>query len=173
MSSSKKFTCKGTLRKVFICLRPHPLLDFCLGWCSNCAGSESGQIQSVNYCRICCPAQLSTPPPHPLPATQCLIYYTLTQGWEGGGGGVPFQVNFYIFFLWPVNFVLVNPRVPYANSTVQFCTSSEESQQCNTTKIPETVQNPQISNRIRKRPYSWWEGVWEENKKFSETVPLE
>ncbi len=25
----KKFTCKGTLRQVFICLRPPPLLGFC------------------------------------------------------------------------------------------------------------------------------------------------
>jgi hypothetical protein len=28
----KKFTCKGTLRQVFICLRPPPLIGFCLGW---------------------------------------------------------------------------------------------------------------------------------------------
>ncbi len=28
----KKLTCKGTLRQVFICLRPPPLLGFCLGW---------------------------------------------------------------------------------------------------------------------------------------------
>ncbi len=27
----KKFTCKGTLQHVFICLRPPPLLGFCLG----------------------------------------------------------------------------------------------------------------------------------------------
>ncbi len=32
MSSCKKLTCKGTLRQVFICLRPPPLLVFCLGW---------------------------------------------------------------------------------------------------------------------------------------------
>ena len=31
----KKFTCKGTLRQVFICL----------GWSSNFLGSESGQTQ--------------------------------------------------------------------------------------------------------------------------------
>jgi hypothetical protein len=40
MSSPKKFTYKGTLRQVFICLRPPPLLGFCLGWSSNFAGSE-------------------------------------------------------------------------------------------------------------------------------------
>jgi hypothetical protein len=43
----KKNFCKGTLRQVFICLRPPPLLDCCLGWSSNFVGSESGQIQSV------------------------------------------------------------------------------------------------------------------------------
>ncbi len=31
MSSSKKMTCKWTLRQLFICLRPPPLLGFCLG----------------------------------------------------------------------------------------------------------------------------------------------
>ncbi len=35
MSSSKKLTYKGTLRQVFICLRPPSLLGFCLGWSSN------------------------------------------------------------------------------------------------------------------------------------------
>jgi hypothetical protein len=31
MSSSKKVIWKGTLRQVFICLKPLPLLGFCLG----------------------------------------------------------------------------------------------------------------------------------------------
>ncbi len=48
----KKIYCKGTLRQVLICLRPPPLLGFCLGWSSNFAGSEYGQMQSVNSCRI-------------------------------------------------------------------------------------------------------------------------
>jgi hypothetical protein len=43
----KKLTCKRTLRQVFICLRPPPLLGSCLGWSSNFVGSEAGQIQSV------------------------------------------------------------------------------------------------------------------------------
>jgi hypothetical protein len=43
----KKFTGKGTLRQVFICPKPPPLLGFCLGWPSNFVGSEFGQIQSV------------------------------------------------------------------------------------------------------------------------------
>jgi hypothetical protein len=43
-----KLPCKGTLRQVFICLRPSPLLGFCLGWStSNSVGSESDQILSV------------------------------------------------------------------------------------------------------------------------------
>jgi hypothetical protein len=47
MSLSKKMTRKGTLWQVFICLNPPPLLGFCLGWCINFVGSESGQKQSV------------------------------------------------------------------------------------------------------------------------------
>ncbi len=43
----KKMTCEGTSRQVLICLRPPPLLGFCLGWCNNFVGSESGQKQSV------------------------------------------------------------------------------------------------------------------------------
>jgi hypothetical protein len=43
----KKFTCVGTLWQVFICLRPPPLLGYCLRWSNNFVGSESGQIQSV------------------------------------------------------------------------------------------------------------------------------
>ncbi len=43
MSASKKMTCKGTLRQVFICLRPPPLRGFCLGWSNNFVGSESAQ----------------------------------------------------------------------------------------------------------------------------------
>jgi hypothetical protein len=31
----KKLTCKGTLRQVFIRLKPPPLLGFCLWWLSN------------------------------------------------------------------------------------------------------------------------------------------
>jgi hypothetical protein len=43
----KKLTFEGTLRQVFICLRPTSLLGFCLGWSSNFVRSESGQIKSV------------------------------------------------------------------------------------------------------------------------------
>jgi hypothetical protein len=42
----KKFICKGTLRQVFICQRPPPLLVFFWGWSRNVVGSESGQIHS-------------------------------------------------------------------------------------------------------------------------------
>jgi len=40
----KKLASSPTL---FICLSPHPLLGYCLGWSTNFVGSESGQIQSV------------------------------------------------------------------------------------------------------------------------------
>jgi hypothetical protein len=46
-SDPQRNTGKGTLRQMFICLRPPPLLGFCLGRCSNFVGSESGQKQSV------------------------------------------------------------------------------------------------------------------------------
>jgi hypothetical protein len=65
MSSSKKFTCKGTLRQVFICLRPPPLLGFCSGWSSNLVASESGQMQSVKLLQNMVSKQDSTPPPPP------------------------------------------------------------------------------------------------------------
>ncbi len=34
---------------VFICLRPHTLLGFCLRWCVSFVGYESGQIQRAEY----------------------------------------------------------------------------------------------------------------------------
>jgi hypothetical protein len=79
----KNWPIKG--RQVFICLRPPPLLGFCLGWSGNFVGSESGQTQRVKLLQ-----QYSTP--QPLPATYCpacivcTVYCTLTQG-RGEGGG--------------------------------------------------------------------------------------
>ncbi len=76
MSSSKKFTSEGTLRQVFICLRPPPLIGFCLGWSSSIVGSESGKILNVKILqnmvsnRTLCPN---------------LRHYTHTV--YGGGGG--------------------------------------------------------------------------------------
>jgi hypothetical protein len=84
MSSSKKLTCKGTLRQVFLCLTPPPLLGFCLGWSSNFVGSESGQIQSVKL--LYNMVSNRNRHPQPLPATHCLyILYCETGkgGWEG------------------------------------------------------------------------------------------
>jgi hypothetical protein len=43
----KKLICKGTLRQVFICMRPPPLLGFWLGRQGNFVFSESGRLQSV------------------------------------------------------------------------------------------------------------------------------
>jgi hypothetical protein len=81
MSLSKKVTCIGTLRQVFICLRPSPLP---MGLCSNFVGSESGQKQSAKLLHIWSPTQLNIPPSQPL--TVC-IYYILTLG-RGGVKGV-------------------------------------------------------------------------------------
>ncbi len=59
----KKFTWKGTFRQVFICLRPPPLLGFCLGWCRNFVGSESCQKESVKIQQIWSSTQLKPPTP--------------------------------------------------------------------------------------------------------------
>jgi hypothetical protein len=74
----KKLARKGTLRQVLICLRPPPLLGFCLGWFSNFLGSESGQILSVKLLQNM--VSNRTPYPRPLPNTVHLF----TQ-WRGGG----------------------------------------------------------------------------------------
>jgi len=47
-----KMTSKGTVRKVFICLRPPPLVGLCLGWSSDFVGSESGKLQIVKLLQI-------------------------------------------------------------------------------------------------------------------------
>ncbi len=70
----RKLTCKGTLRQMFICLRPPPLLDFCLGWSSNFVGSESGQIQSVNLLQNMVSNRTQHSPP---PSSHTLSVYIL------------------------------------------------------------------------------------------------
>jgi hypothetical protein len=55
------FTCKETLRQVFICLKHPSLLGYCLGWSSNFVGSKSGQIRSVKLLQY----MDSTHPPPP------------------------------------------------------------------------------------------------------------
>ncbi len=77
-SSSKNFTCKGTLRQVFLCLSatPFPFIGFCLGWSSNFVGSESGQIQSVKLLEN----MVSNRTPNPVPPYSILIH-------KGNGGG--------------------------------------------------------------------------------------
>jgi hypothetical protein len=57
-----KFTCKGTLRQVFICLRTPSPRRF-LWWSRNFVGSESGQIQSVKFLQNM--ASNRTQHPHP------------------------------------------------------------------------------------------------------------
>jgi hypothetical protein len=78
----KKFTCKGTLQQVFICLGPPPLPGFCLGWSSNFVRSESGQIQSVKLFQNMVSNRTQHPPPSP-GHTLSMINCTLTQG-RGG-----------------------------------------------------------------------------------------
>jgi hypothetical protein len=65
-----KLTSKGTLWQVFICLRPPPLLGFCLGWCSNFVGSEFGQNQSTKLLQNMV-YNTTQHPLYPLPASHC------------------------------------------------------------------------------------------------------
>jgi hypothetical protein len=69
---------KGTLRQVFICLRPRPLLGFCLGRCSNFLGFEFGQIKVLNSGRIWSPTEPISPPP--LHTVYVYTVYLFTQG---------------------------------------------------------------------------------------------
>jgi hypothetical protein len=80
----KKLTCKGTLRPVFICLRPLPFYVFIWGGLANFVVSESGQIQSVKLLQNMVSNRTQHPPPLPW-ATHCL--YTLYfDTWNWGGG---------------------------------------------------------------------------------------
>jgi hypothetical protein len=67
---------------------------FCLGWCSNLAGSESGLKQSVKLLQnmIYNTTQHPPPHPHPQPHTVC-IYSTFTLGRGGGVGEVREKVE--------------------------------------------------------------------------------
>jgi hypothetical protein len=67
-SHLKKLTCKETLRQVFICLRPSPLLGFCLGWSKPLNNMVSNKTQHP-------------PPSH----SHTLSVYTVL--WAGKGGG--------------------------------------------------------------------------------------
>jgi hypothetical protein len=63
-----------------------PLLGFCLGWCSNFVGSESGQKQSIKLLQIMV-SNTTQHPPQP-PPSHTLSVYTVLWLWEGGGVGV-------------------------------------------------------------------------------------
>jgi hypothetical protein len=80
----KKVTCKGTLRQVFICLRPPPLLGCCLGLSCNFAGSDSGQIECVKLLRNMVSNRTQQPPPTP---SHTLSVYTVLRHREESGGG--------------------------------------------------------------------------------------
>ncbi len=57
---------------------------FCLGWCSNFVGPESGLKQSVKLPQIMVYNTSRHPPPSPTPT---LSVYTVRLLWEGGGWG--------------------------------------------------------------------------------------
>ncbi len=69
---------------MFICLRPPPLLGFCLRWYSNFVGSESGQQEIVKLIQNMVSNTTQHSPTPSQPHTIC-IYCTLTLG-KGGGG---------------------------------------------------------------------------------------
>ncbi len=102
----KKLTCKGTLRQVFICLRPPPLLGICLGWSSSFVGSESGQKQSVKSLQNMVSNTIQHPPPQPLPDPGSRIQSFLPPGSRGKkaqdpGSRIPYpdpQHCFLLFF---------------------------------------------------------------------------
>jgi hypothetical protein len=71
-----------TLRQVFICQRPPPILGFCLGSVGFLLVLNLVRNRVLNSCRRWSPTQLNNPPP--LPATYCqCILCTLTLG-RGG-----------------------------------------------------------------------------------------
>jgi hypothetical protein len=72
------------LRQVFICLRPPPLLGFCLGWSSNIPVLNLVRHIVLKSYRIWSPTGLNTPT-HSQPHNVC-IHCTLTQGREGRVG---------------------------------------------------------------------------------------
>ncbi len=77
----KKLTCKGTLRQMYICLRPPPLLGFCLGWsCTFWIWSDTECWTPAEY-----GLQQDSKPSTPLPATHYLFILYLD---IGGGGGL-------------------------------------------------------------------------------------
>jgi hypothetical protein len=70
---------EGTLRQVFICLRPPPLLGFCLLWSSLAILKV---LNLVIYAEN--GLQQDSAPPPPLPATDCLCILYFDTG-KGGG----------------------------------------------------------------------------------------
>ncbi len=78
------FTSNGTLRQMFICLRPSPLLGYWLGWSRDFLDVESGQIQNVKLLQNMISNRTQRPPPppsHTLP-----VQYVLDFDFGKGGG---------------------------------------------------------------------------------------
>jgi hypothetical protein len=69
---------------MFICLRPPPLLGFCLGWSSKFVDFESGQIQSAKLLQN----MVSIRTPEPPDTLYPFIQYSYTNR-EGGRLNVP------------------------------------------------------------------------------------
>jgi hypothetical protein len=63
---------------------------FCLEWCSNFVGSQSGQKQSVRLLQNVVYNTTQYPPPPPPTATHCLyiLYIYFGKGGRGGGGQI-------------------------------------------------------------------------------------
>ncbi len=82
----KKGIWKGTLQQVFICLRPHPFLDFCLGvveqFCKFWIWSDTDCKTPKEY-GLQHDSTPTTPPPPP-PHSMC-FYILYFDNREGGG----------------------------------------------------------------------------------------
>jgi hypothetical protein len=79
----KKGPVKGLAAGVFFCLRPPPLLGFCLGWSSNFVGSEPVQIQSVKLLQNMVFKRILPHHTHFQPYTVFVMYTVLETG-KGG-----------------------------------------------------------------------------------------
>ncbi len=84
MSPSKKWTCKGILLQVFICLRSPSLLGFCLGWSTSFVGSQYKTLATLAEYGL---QQNPIPPPPPPPVTHCISISIIQYTYSHKGGG--------------------------------------------------------------------------------------
>jgi hypothetical protein len=91
MSPSKKNDLLRDFAPGVFYLRAPPLLGFCLGWCRNFVGYESGQIQSDKLLQN----MVSNRTPYPPPLTHCMRTYSiLIHTGKGRGGRVEPEKRF-------------------------------------------------------------------------------